>query len=266
MNRLTRLADLNPLLLYLILIFTCLGLVLIFSLATDRLVNQQTRKGHNDIAGYILTTVGAIYGVFLAFTTVIVWQNYGDAANNAAREASATLAMYRNLRLFPDQEQAGKVVAGLLAYIQSAVADEFPAMAQGKKSPTTQQTMEHLWAEVRRLNPRSLHEQVLFQEILQAQNNLAQLRAERLAQAQTPKLSRLMRSTVILGAIITLISALLFGAENFWWHVTLTSLVAILLAAILLVMFEMSHPYASRFGISAADYVEVLTIIQNSQK
>lgn len=153
MNSLTQLANLNPFLLYLILIFTCLGLVLILSLATNRLVNKQTRRGHNDIAGSILTTVGTIYGVFLAFTTVIVWQNYGDAASNAGREAWATLAMYRNLRLFPDQEQAGKVVAGLLAFVHSAVADEFPAMAQAQKSPATQQAMDHLWTEVRKLNP-----------------------------------------------------------------------------------------------------------------
>lgn len=101
---------------------------------------------------------------------------------------------------------------------------------------------------------------------MQTQNNLAQLRAERLAQAHAPKLSGLMRSTLILGAIITLISALLFGAENFWWHFTLTSLLAVLLAAILLVLLEMGHPYASRFGISPDNYLEVLNIMGSSKR
>jgi hypothetical protein len=266
LNLIARLSGLNPLLIYLIITAVCLGLVLLFSLATNRWVNNETRRSHNDIAGYILTTVGAIYGVFLAFTTVIVWQNYGAAADNAAREASAALVIYRNLSLYPDQRQAGKVMAGLLVYIHSTVADEFSAMAKAKKSPATEQAMEHLWAEVKKLTPHNLKEQVLFQDILQSQNKLAELRVERLVQAYNPKLSGLMRFALILGAIITTISALLFGAENFWWHVTLTSLLAVLLAAILLVLFEMGHPYASQVGITPDDYREVLHIIEGSRK
>lgn len=266
MNLIAHLVGLNQFLLYLIIVVACLLVVLVCSLAASRLVDNETRQGHNEIAGYILTTVGAIYGVFLAFLTVIVWQNYDDAASNAAREASVALALYRNVDLYPDQEQARKVTDSLSAYVRSVITDIFPAMARMTRSPVTEQAMGQLWAEIRTISPRNLQEQMIFQEILQSNNKLATLRVERLMQANTPKLSSFMRHTLIMGAIITLISALVFGAENFWWHFTLTSLLAILLATIFLVLFELGHPYASRIGITPTDYVEVLHIIESLKK
>ena len=53
---------------------------------------------------------------------------------NAGREASAALAAYRSLRLYPDQEQAGKLVPALSAYVKALVLDEYPAMAEGTRS------------------------------------------------------------------------------------------------------------------------------------
>jgi hypothetical protein len=266
MNIMDHLVGLNQFLVYVIILVACLLLVLLCSLATSRLVDNKTRRGHNEIAGYILTTVGAIYGVFLAFLTIIVWQNYDDAASNAAREASVALALYRNVDLYPDQEQVRKVTDGLLAYVRSVITDEFPAMARMTRSPVTDQVAGQLWAGIRTISPRNLQEQMIFQEILQYHNKLATLRVERLMQANNPKLSGFMRNTLIMGAIITLLSALLFGAESFWWHLTLTSLLAILLATIFLVLFELGHPYASRIRITPGDYVEVLNIIEGLKK
>ena len=96
-------------------------LVWSLAFATRRFTDYQTRRSHNDIAGFIFTTVGAIYGVLLAFITVVVWEQYNAASENAAKEATMALAMYRNLSLYPDQEQAGKVAQNLLAYIHAAV-------------------------------------------------------------------------------------------------------------------------------------------------
>jgi predicted negative regulator of RcsB-dependent stress response len=188
-------------LIYLVTITFYLGLCLAVSLATRRLTNPQMRMSHNDVAGFIFTTVGAIYGVLLAFITVIVWDNYNKVAENADKEAVSALAMYRNLSLYPDQEQAGKVAQSLVAFIHSTVDDEYSAMAQMKKSPATQQAMDLLWANTRKLKPQNFQEQVLFTEIIKDLNNIAQLRSERLVSAYGSKLTGVMRHTIMLRAI-----------------------------------------------------------------
>ncbi len=262
MTILANLATLNPLVAYLLIISVFLGFGVALAFATRHLTDYQTRRTHNDIAGYIFTTVGAIYGVLLAFLTVIVWEQYNSATENVAKEATAGLAMYRNLSLYPDQEQAGKAAQSLVAFMHAAVEDEFPAMAKMKQSQTTARAMDALWAHTKKIKPQNLQEQALFSEILRDLDVLAQLRAGRLGSATNPKLSGLMRYTLIFGALITLVSAVLFGAENFWWHLILVSILAILVASILFVLLELAHPFTSGIAIQPDDYLYVLEMIK----
>ena len=258
-----KLAAFDPLLVYILIIGFFLGFSLALSFATRRYIDNQTRRGHNDIAGYIFTTVGAIYGVFLAFLTVIVWQNYNQAADNVTKGASASLALYRNLCLYPNQEQAGPAAETLLALIHSTITDEFPAMAEGKRSQAADQITDRLWTEVKKLNPQNFREQVLFQEILQHLNTMVQLRIDRVGMAMNPRFSGLMGYALTVGALITLISALLFGADNFWWQIALTSMLIVLVATILFVLIQLAHPFSSQVGVTPSDYREVLKLIKN---
>jgi hypothetical protein len=257
-----QLATLNPALTYLLFVTFFLGFSLALAFATRHLTDYQMRRTHNDITGYIFTTVGAIYGVLLAFLTVIVWEQYNNAVENLAKEATAGLALYRNLSLYPDQEQAGKAAQSLVVFMHAAVEDEFPAMAKMKKSQTTARAMDALWAHTKKLKPQNLQEQILFSEILKDVNNLAELRAGRLGSATNPKLAGLMRYTLIFGALITLVFAVLFGAENFWWHLILVAILAILVASILFVILELAHPFISGIAIQPDDYLHVLEMIK----
>jgi hypothetical protein len=72
-----------------------------------------------------------------------------------------------------------------------------------------------------------------------------------------------MRSILIIGAIITIGCAICLGAENFWWHIFLTSLLITLLAAILFALLELANPFTSGIAIKADDYVEVLKLMES---
>jgi hypothetical protein len=263
MNFFANLATLNSTLVYLAIVTSFLAFGLALALITRRLTDYMMRRTHNDIAGYIFATIGAIYGVLLAFLTVIVWEQYNSAVENVAKEANAALAMYRNLSLYPDQEPAGQARQRLLAFMHAVVEDEFPAMAKMKRSQATARAMDTLWATTNKLKPQDLREQVIFSAILNDLNNIAQLRAGRLGSANSPKLSGLMRHILIFGALITLVFAVLFGAENFWWHLILVSILAILIASTLFVILELGHPFTSGVAIQPDSYINVLEIIKN---
>jgi hypothetical protein len=263
MNFIANLATLNPALVYLLIVTSFLAFGLALALITRRLTDYLMRRSHNDIAGYIFATIGAIYGVLLAFLTVIVWEQYNSAAGNATKEANEALAMYRDLSLYSDQEPAGQARQSLLAFMHAVVEDEFPALAKLKRSPATARALDTLWAATNKLKPQDFREQVLFSAILNDLNNLSQLRADRLGSAINPKLSGLMGHILIFGALITLVFSVLFGAENFWWHLILVSILAILIASILFVVFELAHPFTSGVAIQPDNYLNVLEIIRN---
>ncbi len=256
-----KLAAIHPVLAYLLINGIFLGFGLALTLATRRFTDLQTRRSHNDIAGYIFTTVGAIYAVFLAFTTVIIWEQYNSAAENVGKEATAALAMYRDLSLYPEQEQAGKAAQSLLTFMHAVVEDEFPAMAKMKRSQATAKALDAFWTDVKKLKPQNLQEQALFDEILKDIGNITQLRAGRLGAATNPKLIGVMRVALILGAFITIIFTVLLGAESFLWHIILISMMAILIGTTLFTMTELEFPFASGIAIQPDDYVHVLEMI-----
>ena len=135
-------------------------------------------------------------------------------------------------------------------------------MAEKKRSQSAAAAIDRLWADFKELTPRTLQEQVLFQEILRNLNTMGQLRLERLVSAFNPKLTGLMRGTLLLGALITILGAIFFGAENFWWHISLTSLLILLIVTILFTVLELGNPFSGGVAIKADDYLEVLRVME----
>ena len=263
MDIFTEIATLRPLVAYLLLFCFFMGLTLTASLAIHRFTEFQMRKRHNDIAGFIFATVGVIYGVLLGFITVAVWEKYNAATDDVNRETADALLMYRNLNLYEDQGAAEKIKQQLQAYVHSVVEEEFPAMAKMKDSPATDKAMDNLWANTKKLKPKSSYEQSQYDEILNNLNGIYHFRNERLETANNPKLIGVMRFIIILGALITLFFAILFAAENFWWHITMTAMVALLLCTILFILLELGHPFLSGTPVQPDGYIKLLEIIKS---
>ena len=96
----------------------CVGGVLLLSLAglllVRRTVPLDLLAEHNEVAGYIYTVIGAVYGVLLAFVVLVVWQQHIDAQADGAREAGLLADVYRDADVLPDSV-AANLRAGIVA-------------------------------------------------------------------------------------------------------------------------------------------------------
>jgi hypothetical protein len=247
-------------LLYLLISAVLVGLSLTILVLIRRFIHYQTRQRHNDVAGFIFAVVGVIYGVMLAFVAIMVWEQYDKAMGNALKEASETLAMYQDLNLYPNRDQANRGREALLAFVHSVIEDEYPAMARTKRSPATDQAINNLWSAAKTIKPQNLHEQSLYNVILRDLNSLAKLRAERLAVMES-NLPGIVWFALIIGAVITLIFAVLFGAEKFPLHIVLTCLLAVLIATTMFVILELDNPFITGLAARPTGYMAVLEII-----
>lgn len=94
--------------------FTLFGVGLI--LITRRLVHHSILKPHNDISGFVFSTIGVIYGVMLAFVVIAVLEQYNTTTQIAENESSNAYSLYRDLRLYPNHSgQSAYGIAHLYA-------------------------------------------------------------------------------------------------------------------------------------------------------
>jgi len=251
-------ASLHPLVAYLLLFFFFMGLTLVSSVAIHRFVDPQMRRRHNDIAGFFFGVIGVVYGVLLAFITIVAWEQYNAAGDNLNNEVIAAQLMFRNLSLYGEEEQAEKLREQLNAYIHAVVDEEFPAMGKMQKSQATDQAIDKLWFRTRELKPRDPYQQSQYNQVLNNLIRITRFRDKRVETANNPGLIGVVRFIIILGALITLFFAVIFTVENFWWHIALTAMLALLLCTILFILLELGHPFLSGICLQPDGYMELL--------
>src|SRR4051812_37915502 len=74
----------------------------VFFLLLRRNVDFRRLEQHNDVAGFIYSVIGVIYGVLIAFIVVVVWEHHTAAEQAVQNEANAVIQIYRDAEAFPD--------------------------------------------------------------------------------------------------------------------------------------------------------------------
>ncbi len=197
---------------------------------------------HNNIVGYIFGTLGVVYAVLLGFAIFLVWQQYEDTGLYVATEASESLAIYRDLSLYPNPELVQPVKESLASYLKSVINDEYPAMAQMKRSEATENAFRTLWNRLGTFNPRDLREQTLYSQILTDMHNMSKSRTNRL-EAADDELPDIIWLALIFGAAVTLGCTFFFSADHVLAHLALTCLLAAVLATVWFVIMGLDHPF-----------------------
>ena len=70
-----------------------------------RLVPAAHLESSNVVAGAIYMPLSGLFGILIAFTAFLVWQQYNTAHVTAEREASQLAAIYWHAEGFPESER-----------------------------------------------------------------------------------------------------------------------------------------------------------------
>ncbi len=238
-----------------------IGLLLI----VRRFVHHSVLKPHNDITGFVFATISVIYGVMLAFVVSNVWEQYNEASKITAQESSSAFALYRNLMLYPNTVETDKAIAALQDFTLLIVKKEFPAIQSMRwdfksvPDKTTQSAAYHLHEAIRRIVPENLHQQSLFNNILQEADSLTELRLQRLLMARRDLLGEIW-FMMIMGGLITVGFVSLFGHENIRLHIILASLLSIITGSAVYVAVNLNHPFLGDASIRPDGYEYLITI------
>jgi hypothetical protein len=216
------------------------ALAMLGPLVVRRMTTLDKLATNNEVAGFKFATVGVLYAVLLAFSIIVVWEKFNDAEATVEREAGAAATIYR---LAPSLGPAHADAArnALTAYLKSIVADEWPAMEQGKSSRTTWKALGAIYTALLD-QPAAQGEAPVEGEIFNQLNQLTQARRTRLLAAEGDVPGPLW---IILfgGAFLTISFTFFFGTQNLRAQVLMTGLLSLLIFSELLIAVALDRPF-----------------------
>jgi hypothetical protein len=234
------------------------GLILV-----QRLVPVTIRMEHNDVAGFIYAVLGVIYAVLLALVVIATWEEFGRARVTVETEANALAEIFWLAHQLPEPE--GRELQELcLSYAEEVVNVGWPLMEQGrtpslersKESSRSWVLIDDIRATIQGYEPRTVAGQELYAEGLDQVQRLADARRTRLVAAED-SLPTVLWIVLIVGGIVVVGFAYLFGMENTGAHALMVVALAGVIALVLFTIAAMDHPFtgAARVGPEAFELI-----------
>lgn len=237
-----------PVLLLIIAIAVAVGFAVGGQLYVHRRFKAADFVQHNEVAGFIIAVVGTLYAVLLGFLTVVVWQHFSDARDQAARESAAAADVWHTAVGLPYIIRS-RVRGDMQTYGHIMISDEWPAMRSGGVSVQADIVVMDAMATTGTFNPWSPRESSAQLTTQQQLTILHDERQRRLANNDAA-VSWLEWVVLFIGGFVVLSFCWLFGMRNPTAHILMTSAVAIVLASTLVLLFELQYPFRSPIGIN----------------
>jgi hypothetical protein len=207
-----------------------------------RFVALERLQTNNEVAGFKFAVVGVLYAVLLAFAVIVVWEKFNEAEEQIAVEAGAAVTLYR-LAEGMGGAQGEALHDAITGYLESTVADDWPAMAEGRESATTTGALNLVYAELLRFQPADDRARVVMGEVLYQLDQVTQARRARLALA-SGIVPGILWGVLFLGAGLTIGFTFFFGTENLRAQALMTGALALLIFSGLLIIVAIDRPFS----------------------
>lgn len=223
------------------------------------------RRRHNDVAGFIFTVAGAMYGVLLGFVVVVLWEQYSDALAVTDHEAAIALAMQHELsstaglaRSAGDETARRQALLALHAYVRSVVDEEFPQLATGRVPANSTPALLTLWTVTAPADEAAAGTDGTLSRARDMLDDLVEARAMRLSAARNT-LPVTVWLAIGLGGVLTIGFGCLFGAESAVVQGVMVAALAGLIGVLVYLTVELDHPFTGQVSATPAGFEQILT-------
>jgi hypothetical protein len=232
------------------------ALAILGPLVVRRYVTLEKLTVNNEVAGFKFATVGVLYAVLLAFSVIVVWQKFSDAADTVVKESGAAASLYQ-LSYGLSGVQGAAFRGALTSYIKSATSDEWPAMEQGRASKQTAEKLSAIYGDLLALKSFAQSNSALMSEVLRRLDALSQARRARLVAAEG-SVPDIVWAVLLGGAVVTITFTFFFGTRNLRAQVLMTALLSILILSQLLIVVVIDRPFTGPVNVGPEPLAEVL--------
>ena len=195
-------------------------------------INIKVLRSHNEVTGFLFLALASFYSLLLSFIIFMVWNQYNDTRGNVSKEGSSAMGLYRDIKYYPDTLESKMLMKVYLDFVFNVVDEEWPNMAEIKPGRKTPESFNKVFYTMENLNPKNPFQVQLVAEMFNHLNALATYRGLR-ANALGTEIPAPMWFPILLGALITIICAMLLDIEHFKVHVFLNSLLGMFIGMFL---------------------------------
>jgi hypothetical protein len=214
-------------------------------------------KENNELVGFTYSVYGLIYGVLLAFTIVVAWQRFAEAERLVMHEATLLSELWRD-SIVARPAVRDNVQKNLIAYAQSVVNDEWPAMAAcGQAHPQTEEIYERLWALTYHFQPETKIQDAYLDQFLARMNELSGVRRQRILHSRM-EVHSVLGLVLLIGGLPTVAYTLLFSNKHAWVQVVIMASVMSIVMLGLLVTLSLQYPFSGDVSIEPEAFRQLL--------
>lgn len=229
-----------------------------------RIVPEDKLTENNEYAGFTYSILGLIYGIYLAFTIVVVWQQYEDAEETVQQEVVLLNALWRDVEVFPPEARS-RIQQRLIDYVRHVIADEWPRMAPGLHESSSV-PYDQLWADFYGVSPRANdpRHDAFHAEAVELMNDFAMARQMRLL-SSTTALPSSMWALLIIGAAGTIVFTWFYGTPHLSLQIAVTTFLSVVIIYSVLLVRMLEHPFGGSIAVSPHAYQELLSTFESRQ-
>jgi Protein of unknown function (DUF4239) len=247
-------------LLFILIVGGSVALAWIGTVLLRRRTTAPKDERRNEVAGFIFATVGVLYAVLLAFTVIIVWEQYLSAESAVSQEAAALITVARDASSFPEPAR-GRVYNQLRDYAHFVINEEWRTMDEStlehEESAGALSAINATWSIYRSLPPSQVDP-----HITESLDSLSSQRAVRL-ESNVAALPDVLWFGLVLGAVVTIFFCLVLHMENVYLHATMTALLTGLIATSIWMILMINHPFAGDISVSTAAFQHAIHVIDS---
>jgi hypothetical protein len=217
-------------------------------------IRNDTLTDFRDHSGLVSGVSGTLFAVTVGMLVVASWGAIGTAKDNASAEARALddLVWYAHTMHQPYQN---RVTALLQDYTQQVVTLDWPEMAQREElSQQAWQTLDAIRYEFSVYTPKTAGEIPRYQQALSELQSVYDDRLTRQDETRSSVPSILWFALIVSGSIVILVPVF-FGSTRRPVHGMLAFLTAAVLAFVLFMIAEFTHPFSGAIRVNPEAFV-----------
>jgi hypothetical protein len=230
-----------------LVVAACIAYSVLVTRLGRRLVSPRFGRGHNEVGGMILTTVGVVYAVLLAFAIIALWERRATVEQSAEDEAGYLIAAYRDAGGIPDPIRQ-TVRTRMRDYVQAVIDRGYPALANGVRSSVSRQEFLDVFTAAQQYVPHDASEEVWYSGMVGQLNQASEARTKRLS-AVFGALPEAFWGVLLLSTALTLALGAFISMEDERYHMLFMVDFGIVVGALLFLGIIFDRPFSGDYAL-----------------
>ncbi|HEY9713295.1 MAG TPA: hypothetical protein V6C72_07485 [Chroococcales cyanobacterium] len=232
---------------------SCLGLVI-----SRRFIKPDILKQRHDVTGNFLALSGSIYAILIGMI-IVDSMNYQQVAKETIDGETANLA---DIYIMASNLPKGRRTAmrkKAREYVDQVISSEWGLMTCGDSCPLAGHLGVELISDLMTFQPKSESEKNVYPMLVEESQNFWQNRQKRLTEAAR-KIPPIELGALLIGAIFLIGWTYYLDADHFWMQLTMTAMVATLIALNFILLFLFTYPFRGDFAIQTDPFTRLQSV------